>query len=133
MYNKKKMTLYALYLVLGVGIVIASIWLDDHSFWGGFGGAIAGVGGMRLYLGLRYRKDAEFAKKTDYTYQDERMLYLADKARSVTFILSVLALALASIVLRFCQMEPQANLCAWILMGMVAVYWLAYWLLGKKY
>lgn len=133
MYNKTKMITYSLIFALGLGIVIASVWLDDHSFWGGVGGGLAGVGGMRLYLGWRYRRNPEFAKKTDNTFKDERMLYLAERARAATWSVTVFVLAVLSIVLRFCHLETYANACAWIMMAMVAVYWLAYWLLGKKY
>lgn len=132
-YQKSRMILYGIYLLAGLGIVVASIWLDDHSFWGGIGGGLMGVGGVRLFQGLRYRKEPEFAKKSDYAFQDERMQYLAQRARSATFLITVFALALVSIILRFCQLEVYANVCAWVMMAMLAIYFVTYWLLGKKY
>lgn len=133
MYQKKKMILYALIFLLGLGIVVACVAMDDHSYWGGFGGGLAGVGGMRLYLGMKYRKNPEFAEKTDLAYEDERNLFLYDKARSVTFVITAALLGLAVPVLSILHMEAYASLCAVIVCGMALIYCAAYWILNRKY
>jgi len=76
-YDNKKIIIYACILAIGVVIVIAAClgYVDD--FWSGFGGGIAGVAIVRLILGIRYKKDPEYARKTDIANTDERMLYVS--------------------------------------------------------
>lgn len=133
MYQKKKMFVYALTFLLGLGIVAACVFTEDHSYWAGFGGGLAGVGGLRLYYGLKYRRNQEFARKTDEAYQDERNLFLYDKARSVTFVVTAALLGAAVPVLQILHREAYASVCAWIVCGMALIYCAAYWLLSKKY
>lgn len=133
MYQKKKMILYALILLTGFGIIAASVMLDDHSYWGGIGGGLVGVGGMKLLQGLRYRKDGDFAREVDTGTRDERNQFLYDKARSWTCSFTFLALGVACIILRLAGLAAYSNVCSFVLCAMLVIYCLCYWALRKKY
>lgn len=133
MYQNKKMLYYALLFLLGIGTVAVSVFLNEPGYWGGIGGGMAGVGGMRLFQGIRYRKNQDYAREVDNGTRDERNLFLYDKARSWTFGITVPALALASIVLRFAQFYDYSNVCVIILCAMLVIYCVSHWILRKKY
>lgn len=133
MYQKKNMFVFALLFLAGIGIVTASVFTNDQSWWGGFGGGMVGVGGMKLLQGLRYRKNEDFAREVDTGNQDERNRFLTERAKSWTCSITFLMLGISCMILRLAKLYAYSNLCAFTICGMLAVYCLAYWLLRKKY
>ena len=133
MYGNRRMIYYAVLTVAGIALAVLSAFGILDEFFAGFGGGLAAVGAIRLYLGYKYRKDGEYAKKVDVEQKDERTLFLSGKAKSWAYYISVLLLAVISLVLRFTGFTEQAQLCAYIMCGMLAVYFIAYAILCRKY
>ncbi|MCR5353904.1 MAG: hypothetical protein K6D98_06330 [Clostridiales bacterium] len=133
MYGNKRMIYYGVLTVCGIALVVISVLGITDEFWAGFGGGIAAVGALRLFLGYKYRKDEEYAKKVDVEQKDERTLFLSGKAKSFAYYLSIVGIAVTSLVLRFAGMTEAAQLCAYIMCGMLVIYLVAYVILSRKY
>ena len=103
------------------------------SFWSGMGGGLAAVGAVRLALAARYKKDPDYAKQVDISNHDERNQFVAVKARSWTMYLTIILLAVLSIILRFAGLVPQSQLCLYVMCAMLVIYWVTYMILSKRY
>ena len=93
MSNQKKNVWYIALLIIGAALYAAGCLEYIDSFWSGMGGALIGVSAVRLMLLVRYKKDPEYAKHVDISNEDERLRFIADKARSRAFFFSILLLA----------------------------------------
>ncbi|MBP5246183.1 MAG: hypothetical protein J6036_06980, partial [Clostridia bacterium] len=98
MYGNKRMIYYGVLTVCGIALVVISVLGIIDEFWAGLGSGIAAVGAMRLFLGYKYRKDEEYAKKVDVEQKDERTLFLSGKAKSFAYYLSIVGIAVTSLV-----------------------------------
>lgn len=132
MYQTKRMIWYVFLLLTGAVLIVLSGLEMVDSMWSGFGGGLAGVALCRLYLGVKYRRNEEYAKKVDISVSDERTLFISGKAKSWAFYLSVLMFAIAGIVFRVLHFDGYANLCLFGVSIMVLIYWIAYVILNRK-
>ena len=136
-YKKKlKQRLYVglFYLVLGLILILAGIWIcSENSFVVSFGVAMLVMGLSRI---LRYRKiiqDEKYMRKQELMEKDERLLMLSERAKSWVFSFSVMLAGLTVIILSLLGYNDQALPFAWYVCGMVVLYWIFWFILGKKY
>ena len=92
-----------LWLSIGAALFLAGLaWnTASASYVSGFGGGLAGVGIARLLRVYRLSRDPEKAADYDASLKDERTVYVANKARSMAFFISIyvqLAAALLAIL-----------------------------------
>ena len=90
--NQKKFAI--LWVIVGVALWIAALapeWEND--FYSGMTSGMAGcfltIGVIRLVRVHRWEKDPEKAADYEAALRDERTVYVSNKARSVTFFVSV--------------------------------------------
>ncbi len=124
---------YMLYLLLGVGLVIGGITEQIDSFWSGMGSALLCVGALRMIGLIRYKTDAAYKEQTDTAVTDERNRFLRMKAWSWTGYLFILIAAVATIVFKLLDMEPQMFMASGAVCLVVVLYWVCYLLLRRKY
>ena len=55
MYGNRRMIYYAVLTVAGIALAVLSAFGILDEFFAGFGGGLAAVGAIRLYLGYKYR------------------------------------------------------------------------------
>lgn len=103
------------------------------SFWSGFGGGIAAVGLVRLINGVKYRRDPGLAKQMDVSQKDERVSFIATRARAWAFHISAFGSAAAVLVLKFMGREELAMCVSLVLCGMLVVYSAVFAVLQRKY
>ena len=93
-----------LWLSIGAALFLAGLLLGETEYGGyigGSGGGLTAVGAVRLLRVYRLSRDPEKAADYDASLKDERMAYVANKARSMTFFICVyvqLAAALLAIL-----------------------------------
>ena len=124
---------YAGISLLG-GVLIAmgeNGFLED--FWSGLGMGLLLIGILRLIQILRYRRDEEYAQRIMVRNHDERNLFLAEKARSWTFYSSILAEAIAVVILRVFNHAELSSLMGYLVCGQMLIYWILWVVLRKKY
>ena len=90
--NQKKFAI--LWVIVGIALWVAALapeWEND--FYSGMTSGMAGcflvIGVVRLVRVRRWEKDPEKAADYEVALKDERTAYVSNKARSVTFFVSV--------------------------------------------
>ena len=89
---KEQKKLGILYLVLGAVLFLIGLLTDadEKTNWlSSFGSAIAVVGAARLLRVYRLTRDPDKAADYDASLTDERTAYVANKARSMAFFISI--------------------------------------------
>ena len=113
-------------------LVLGCMEIVDE-FWSGMGGALIGVGTMRLAQILRYRNNEAYRENVNTQRNDERNQFLRMKAWQLTAGWFVMIAAIGTFVFKFTGREDLMMLCSGGICLMVTLYWVCYLCLKKKY
>ena len=131
--SKKRIVIQILEILAGIillGLGIAGI-VDE--FWSGMGGALIGVGAMRLIQIIRYQKSEEYRENVNTERNDERNRFLHMKAWQLTAGWFIMIAAVGTFVFKFMGREDLMMLCSGGVGLMIALYWICFFVLKKKY
>ncbi|MBE6807585.1 MAG: hypothetical protein E7527_06260 [Ruminococcaceae bacterium] len=129
----KYCTLFTLYLLIGLVLVVCSLFELVDEFWSGMGAALIAVGVLRFIRLARYKANPQYKEKCDTAVTDERNRFLRMKAWSWAGYLFVFLGAIGTIVFRVLEMEREVTLCSSATCLILVLYWVCYWVLNKKY
>ena len=133
-YNNKRLALSIFWVVLGaVVIVLAVTGKLDSSLYSGMGGALMAVGALQAIRNLRYRKDAKYREKIDVELTDERNRFLRLKSWSWAGYIVVLVEAAGVVIATILGEETVRQVLAYSVCLIIAVYWVTYYVLSRKY
>ena len=133
-YKKKlKTRLNTAIIMISVGIIftVSSIFADSEMA-STFGAVFLVMGIARVVQYKRLLNDPEEMRRREIVETDERNVMLWTKARSLAFVIYIIALGIAVIVLQLMEMTQAANRVSWCLMGFVVIYWICYFIIVKK-
>ena len=133
-YKKKlKTRLNTAIIMISVGIIftVSSIFADSEMA-STFGAVFLVMGIARVVQYKRLLNDPEEMRRREIIETDERNVMLWTKARSLAFVIYIIALGIAVIVLQLMEMTQAANIVSWCLMGFVVIYWICYFIIVKK-
>ena len=133
-YKKKlKTRLNTAIIMIGVGIIftISSIFADSEMA-STFGAVFLVMGIARVVQYKRLLNDPEEMRRREIIETDERNVMLWTKARSLTFVVYIIALGIAVIVLQLMEMSQAANIVSFCMMGFIVIYWICYFIIVKK-
>lgn len=133
MYTNKRMIWYWIILVSGILIFIGAVAEIIEPSASGIGGGLVAVAAIRLLQGTKYRKNEEYARHVDTAYSDERNLFISGKAKSWAFYITIVCLAIITIVMFIVKQTLYAQIAGLTLAAMTAIYWIAYMILLRKY
>ena len=131
--SKNRLTYFVVEILAGcilLGLGIAGI-VDE--FWNGMGGALIAVGAMNLIRNIRYRKNAEYRENVNTERNDERNQFLHMKAWQLTAGWFVVIAAISTFIFKFMGREDLMMLCSGGVGLMIALYWICFFVLKKKY
>lgn len=133
-YKKKlKTRLNTAIIIISVGIIfIISSIFADLEMASTFGAVFLVTGIARLVQYKRLLKDPEEMRRREIVEKDERNVMLWTKARSLAFVIYIIAAGIAVIVLQLMKMSQAANIVSWCLMGFLVIYWICYLIIMKK-
>ena len=122
------------YIVLGI-VLIAADALNhfENDFFLSFGIALLVMGIIRLIRHRKVTKDESTIRRQEVAETDERTLMMSEKARSWAFTSSILIAGIAVIGLSLLGKHETAQPFAWFVCGQVALYWICWMILRKKY
>ena len=134
---KEQKKLGILYLVLGAVLFLVGLVTDagEKTNWlSSFGSAIAVVGAARLLRVYRLSRDPEKAADYDAMLKDERTMYVANKARSMTFFICSYAQLAAGLLALLVFKQPIIGqvLCL-VTCAQSLIFCGTYWYYNKKY
>lgn len=131
--NKQRTTWYGLFFVVGiVAVALSAFGIIDDTL-GACGITLSLIAALQLFKAVRYAKDPEFAKTIDVSNADERLAFLAGKSAQSAFQVSVVALLLSSLALRFFGKGDTADVLGFVAFGEVIVYWVSYLVVSRRY
>ena len=120
-------------MVLGVALIVTSfIVKSQNNFASSFGFAIAVIGVARLRNHFIITKNDESIKKREIAEKDERMVFIADKAKSVTFLIYLVVSCLAVIVVNLLELTLISRILSASVCFLLVVYWISYLIIAKK-
>ena len=133
-YNKKKMAVSIFWLIIGITLLVLEFTdvLND-SIYSGMGGGLLVVGIMQIAKNVKYHSNQEYREKVDIEYKDERNKYIRMKAWSWAGYLFILGSAMVSTVLFIAKMKLYAQIVSYCMCAVLALYWISYMVLQRKY
>lgn len=133
MYYEKRIWVYVLELLLGVGLIVAVKLTAIDSIWGGMGGGLIAVGALRLVQCLRLRKDGAYREQVETEANDERNAFLRARAWAWAGYAFVMICAAVTVVLMAMGKAPYYSITSGAMALLVLLYWVSYLILQRKY
>jgi uncharacterized membrane protein len=133
MNAKRKALISLMWIVLGIGLLVACALTQMDSFYSGMGSAFIFVGALQLLRWHKYQKNEAYREKMDTERNDERNRYLAGKAWAWAGYLFVILCAIACIVLRILEQNLLSYAASFAICILVFLYWISYVILRRKY
>ena len=124
---------YILITVLGITLLILNSVLDLPIAACAVGAGLFAYGFNRLVGEWRVKHNPEYAKKLEIANQDERLAFIADKARSMTLIIVISSLSILGVILVSINLEPYGFTCFYITCGISVLYFVVYKILSRRY
>lgn len=133
-YNNKKLIVSILWVIIGAALLIMDMTgVLDNSIFSGIGGGLLAIGVMQIIRNVKYNSNAEYKEKVDVAYKDERNRYLRMKAWAWAGYLFILGAAIVSIVLFVAKQTMYGQIVSYCMCTVLALYWISYMVLQKKY
>lgn len=124
---------YILITVLGITLLILNSVLNLPIAACAVGAGLFAYGFNRLVGEWRIKHNPEYAKKLEIANQDERLAFIADKARSMTLIIVIMALSILGVILVSINLKPYGFACFYITCGISVLYFVVYQILSRRY
>ena len=131
--SKKRMIIQIVEIVAGFILLGLAVAGKVDEFWSGMGGALIGVGTMRMTQIIRYQKSEEYRENVNTQRNDERNQFLHMKAWQLTAGWFTMIAAIGTFVFKFAGKEDLMMLCSGGICLMITLYWVCYLYLKKKY
>ena len=130
---EKRFYLNIVYVVIGVALLACGIFEIVDSFWSGMGGALIGVGAIRIYQYIKFRKNPEYREKIEIEANDERNKFLSGRAWAWAGYIFVILNAIGTIAFKVAGNELLSQYCAYSVCIISILYWVSFLFLRKKY
>lgn len=131
--NNKRFIASILEIVMGSILMVCSMFGIVDEYWSGMGFALLIVGVVFLLRQFKYKTNEEYREKYDVERSDERNRYLSGKAWAWAGYLFVMIAAVGSIMLKMAGREELMLMASGSVCLIMALYWISYIILKKKY
>ena len=131
--KNKRMLISGIYILLGMALFGCGLAEIVDEFWSGMGGALIGVGLVRLIGMIRYLKNPEYKEAVDTAMKDERNRFIANKAWAWAGYLYVLIAAVGTIAFKLAGREELSVFCGFSVAVLILLYYISHLWLRKKY
>ena len=130
---KEKLIASILEIIIGLALIVVSMFGVVDEFWSGMGTASLIVGILFLVRAVKYKTNHEYKEKCDIQINDERNKYLSMKAWSWAGYLFVMIAACATVMLKLAGKEDLMMISSGSVCLVMVLYWISYMVLKKKY
>ena len=131
---KQRLWIAISYIALGLILVIAdAVNHFENYFFFSFGFALMVMGILRIIRHRKTMRNDQSIRKQELAETDERNRMMAERAKSWAFSFSILIAGVVVIVLSLLGYHDAAQPFAWYTCGQVVLYWVFWFILGKKY
>ena len=131
---KQRLYLAVSYCLLGLALIISEMIVHfDNYFISSFGFALLALGIVRIVQYCRITADKETMRQREVEESDERTLMMAERARSWAFSFTIMFACIVVIILSVLGYHDYVQPIAWFVTCMVALYWVCWIVIRKKY
>lgn len=130
---KERLIASILEIIIGLSLVVASIFGAVDEYWSGMGTTLLIVGILFLARAIKYKTNQEYKEEYDIKINDERNKYISMKAWSWAGYLFVISAAVASIGFKIVEREDLMRMASGSVCLVMLFYWISYMVLKKKY
>ncbi len=121
------------YIALGVLIILAAIFTKaENTFYSSLGFCLFVIGIVRVRNHRLITKSEETLRVREISEQDERNVFIAEKARSWAFAFYIIISGLVVIALNCFGKVDLASIIGGTVCGLILIYWICYWFIYKK-
>ncbi len=121
------------YIILGLGMIVAfNIIKTDNNFLSSFGFALIVIGIVHIRNYFMITKNEETISKRQIAETDERNISIANKAKSISFIIYVILACVSVIVLELFNKTKLAIILSGTVCILILIYWISYWIISKN-
>ncbi len=131
--KNRNLIIYILYLFIGVTLLVLGIANVVDEFWSGMGSGLIIVSILRLIRIYRFNKNEEYRERVETEISDERNRFIRGKAWAWAGYLFIIISAVAVITLKVAGQELLSTAASVALCLMLVLYWVAFFILRKKY
>ena len=131
--SKKRIVIQILEIAAGIILLGLGIAGKVDEFWSGMGGALIGVGAMRLVQMVRYQNNEVYRENVDTERRDERNRFLQMKSWQMAAGWFTMIAAVGTFVFKFAGKEDLMMLCSGAVCLLLVLYWICFLYLKKKY
>ena len=110
--SKKRMIIQIVEILAGVILLGLGVTGIVDEFWSGMGGALIGVGAMRLIQVIRYQKNETYRENVNTERSDERNKFLQMKSWQMAAGWFTMIAAVGTFVFKFAGKEDLMMLCS---------------------
>ena len=128
---KMRTVLYCAYIALGIAAVILGIYAEND-FFAPLGAAFAAVGAGGIIKYLRLIKNSSKLENAEIEENDERNIYIYQRARSLAFTLTSLLAAAGIIVFGVMGEAVVMKTLSYLLCGFLISYLICYYSLRRR-
>ena len=129
----KNIVINILWMIIGIGLTVLSIFEKTDSFWSGVGASVLVVGVVNLLLMFRINKNVAYKEKIELELNDERNRFLRSKAWAWAGYVFCIIAAVMSFVFKFFHLDTLSIASGGAVLLVVCLYFGSYYMLGKKY
>lgn len=133
MKREKRTILSIIWVILGLVLIALSFAGKVDEFWNGMGFALAIVGVLQLLRTHRFMKNEAYREKVEIAETDERNHFIRCKAWAWAGYLFVIITAVSSLVFKFMGQDLLSYAASMAVCLLLVLYWVAYYVLQKKY
>ena len=130
---EKRFYLNIFYIIAGAALLACGIFEIVDNFWSGMGGALIGVGTIRMIQFVKFRKNPEYREKMETETKDERNKFISLNAWAWSGYAFVLLNAIGTIAFKIMGNDALSQYCSFMVCLVLILYWISYLVLRKKY
>lgn len=122
------------YCILGIVLIIAEILKSfNNHFISSFGFTLVALGILRIVQNRKITKNEKTMHQRELAESDERNRMISERAKSWTFSFTIMISGILVIILSILGYHDQAQPFAWLVTLMVAIYWIFWLIISRKY
>ena len=133
--KKLKIRLYVAiaYIVLGLALMVGfNLLAPQNEFFSYFGFALVIMGIARIRNYFLITKNNKTLQKQEIAESDERNIYIAQRAKSIAFLVYIIAAGLVVITLHILNKTVLATTISYTVCALIFIYWVSYFIISKK-
>lgn len=129
----KSIIVNVIWIILGIALNVLGVLGKIDAYWTGTGSGLLVVGVINLLRLYRLNKNEAYKEKVELDLNDERNRFLRSKAWAWAGYMFVIIAAVMSIIFKLFHFDSLSIASGGAVCLVIALFWISYYMLRKKY